>query len=114
MTSPQACIPTDKTRYSSKLFVSLEVLSYRQTAESKGLRRSPDGIDYQERQKIKKKNRLAITKNVLKNITEEEPLTVSDLNFDTAFKVAWTRFRNQERSRIRQQRQRRTHSRIQS
>ena len=40
----------------------------------------------------KKKNRLPITKDILEKITIEEPLTVNDLNIDTAFKVAWAGF----------------------
>lgn len=40
----------------------------------------------------KKKNRLPITKDILEKITKEEPLTVTDLNIDTAFKVAWAGF----------------------
>lgn len=40
----------------------------------------------------KKRNRLPITKNILEKITEEEPLLVTDLNVDTAFKVAWAGF----------------------
>ncbi len=36
----------------------------------------------------KKGNRLSVTKNILEEITKEEPLTVIDLNIDPAFKVA--------------------------
>ena len=36
----------------------------------------------------KKRNRLPITKDVLTKITKDEPMTVDDLNIDTAFKVA--------------------------
>lgn len=39
-----------------------------------------------------KKNRLPITKNILEEITKNEPLTIEDLNIDTAFKVAWAGF----------------------
>lgn len=39
-----------------------------------------------------KRNRLPITKDILQNITEDEPFSVTDLNIDTAFKVAWTGF----------------------
>ena len=37
----------------------------------------------------KKRNRLPITKDILEKITEDEPLSVTDLNVDKAFKVAW-------------------------
>ncbi len=37
----------------------------------------------------KKRNRLPITKEILEKITEEELLSITDLNMDTAFKVAW-------------------------
>ncbi len=37
----------------------------------------------------KKRNRLLITKEILEKITEEELLSITDLNVDTAFKVAW-------------------------
>ncbi len=40
----------------------------------------------------KKRNRLLITKEILKKITEEELLSIMDLNVDTAFKVAWAGF----------------------
>lgn len=40
----------------------------------------------------KKRNRLPITKDILEKITEDEPLTMEDLNVDTAFKVAWAGF----------------------
>lgn len=40
----------------------------------------------------KKRDRFPITKDILERITEEEPLTVDDLNTDTAFKVAWAGF----------------------
>lgn len=40
----------------------------------------------------KKRNRRPITKDILEKITEDEPLTVDDLNADTAFKVAWAGF----------------------
>ncbi len=36
----------------------------------------------------KKRNHLQITKYILKKITEDEPLSVTDLNVDKAFKVA--------------------------
>ncbi len=35
----------------------------------------------------KKRNCLPVTKNILEEITKEEPLTVTDLNVDTAFNV---------------------------
>ncbi len=31
-------------------------------------------------------------KNILQNITKDEPLSVTDLNIDTTFKVAWAGF----------------------
>ncbi len=37
----------------------------------------------------KKRNRLPITKDIFKKITEDEPLSVTDLNVNTALKVAW-------------------------
>ncbi len=40
----------------------------------------------------KKRNRLPVTKNILKEITKEEPFTVTNLNVDTAFNIAWTGF----------------------
>lgn len=40
----------------------------------------------------KKRNRRPITKDILEKITEDEPLTLDDLNADTAFKVAWAGF----------------------
>ena len=40
----------------------------------------------------KKRNRLPITKDILEKITEDELLSVTDLNINTAFKVAWTDF----------------------
>ncbi len=40
----------------------------------------------------KKRNRFLITKNIFKKITEDKPLSITDLNVDTAFKVAWTGF----------------------
>ena len=40
----------------------------------------------------KKRNRLPITKEILEKITEEELLSITDLNVDTAFKVAWAGF----------------------
>ena len=40
----------------------------------------------------KKRNRLPITNHILEKINEEEPLTVEDLNVDTAFKVTWAGF----------------------
>ena len=36
----------------------------------------------------KKRNRLPVKKNILEEITKEEPLTVTDLNLNKAFKVA--------------------------
>ncbi len=39
-----------------------------------------------------KRNHLPITKNILQNITDDEPLSVTDLNIDTASKVAWAGF----------------------
>lgn len=39
-----------------------------------------------------KKNQLPITKNILEEITKDEPLTIEDLNIDTTFKVAWAGF----------------------
>lgn len=38
------------------------------------------------------RNMLPITKDILEKITEDEPLTMEDLNVDTAFKVAWAGF----------------------
>ena len=40
----------------------------------------------------KKRNRLPITKQILEKITDEELLSITDLNVDTAFKVAWSGF----------------------
>ncbi len=40
----------------------------------------------------KKQNRLPITKEILEKITEKELLSITDLNVDTAFKVAWAGF----------------------
>ncbi len=40
----------------------------------------------------KKRNRLQITKYIFEKITEDESLAVTDLNVDTAFKVAWAGF----------------------
>ncbi len=40
----------------------------------------------------KKRNRLPTTKEILEKITEEELLSITDLNVDTAFKVAWAGF----------------------
>ncbi len=40
----------------------------------------------------KKRNCLPITKEILEKITEEELLSITDLNVDTAFKVAWASF----------------------
>ncbi len=40
----------------------------------------------------KKRNRLPITKEILEKITEEELLSITDLNVDTAFKIAWIGF----------------------
>ncbi len=37
-----------------------------------------------------KRNCLLITKEIFKNITENEPLSITNLNIDIAFKVAWT------------------------
>ncbi len=39
-----------------------------------------------------KQNHLPITKNILQNITKDKPLSVTDLNINTAFKVAWAGF----------------------
>ena len=36
----------------------------------------------------KKQNRLSITKDILEKITEVEPLSISKLNIDIAFKMA--------------------------
>lgn len=44
----------------------------------------------------KKRNSLPITKNILEKITQDEPLTVTDVNIDTAFKVAWAGFMRME------------------
>ncbi len=40
----------------------------------------------------KKRNCLSISKDILEKITEDKPLFVTDLNFNTAFKVAWAGF----------------------
>ncbi len=40
----------------------------------------------------KKRNRLLSTKEILEKITEEELLSITDLNVDTAFNVAWAGF----------------------
>lgn len=40
----------------------------------------------------KKRNRLPITKDILEKITEEDLFTFTDLNIDTALKVAWAGF----------------------
>ncbi len=40
----------------------------------------------------KGRNGLPVTKNILEEITKEEPLTVTDLNVDAMFKVAWVGF----------------------
>ncbi len=40
----------------------------------------------------KKRNRLLITKEILEKIMEEELLSITDLNVNTAFKVAWAGF----------------------
>lgn len=40
----------------------------------------------------KKKNRQPITTEILEKITLEESLTVTDLNIDIAFRVAWAGF----------------------
>ena len=40
----------------------------------------------------KKRNRFPITKEILEKITKEELLSITDLNVDTAFKVAWAGF----------------------
>ncbi len=40
----------------------------------------------------KKRNRFPITKEILEKITEEELLSITDLNVDTFFKVAWAGF----------------------
>ncbi len=40
----------------------------------------------------KKRNCLPITKEILEKITEEELLSITVLNVDTAFKVAWASF----------------------
>lgn len=39
-----------------------------------------------------KRNCLSIIKDILQNITEDEPLLVTDLNIDISFKVAWASF----------------------
>lgn len=39
-----------------------------------------------------KRNRLLITKDILKKIVENKPLSVKNLNIDTAFKVTWRGF----------------------
>lgn len=39
-----------------------------------------------------KKTRLHITKGILYNITRQEPMSLQDLNINTAFKVAWAGF----------------------
>lgn len=39
-----------------------------------------------------KRNRLPITKDMLKKIIEDKPLLVTDLNIDTTFKMTWTGF----------------------
>ena len=40
----------------------------------------------------KKRNRLPITKDILEKITEDEPVSATVLNVDTAFKLAWAGF----------------------
>ena len=40
----------------------------------------------------KKRNRLPVTKNILEEMTKEEPLTVIDLNVDPAFKLTLVDF----------------------
>ncbi len=40
----------------------------------------------------KKQNRLPMTKEILEKINEEELFSITDLNMDTAFKVAWSGF----------------------
>ncbi len=40
----------------------------------------------------KKRNCLPVTKNIVEEITKEEPLTVTDLNADKAFNVEWVGF----------------------
>ncbi len=40
----------------------------------------------------KKRNRLPITKEIMEKITGEELLSMTDLNLNTAFRVAWTGF----------------------
>lgn len=40
----------------------------------------------------KKQNHLPITKDTLEKITEDEPLLVVDLNFDTTFKMVYVDF----------------------
>ena len=45
----------------------------------------------------KKQNRLPITKNILKKIIDKKPLSISDLNMDTTFKVAWAGFMRMEK-----------------
>ena len=44
----------------------------------------------------KKRNRLPITKDILEKITEDKPLSVTDLNVNRAFKVAWGGFMRME------------------
>lgn len=40
----------------------------------------------------KKQNRISITQNILKKITDEKLFLISDLNLNTTFKVDWARF----------------------
>ncbi len=40
----------------------------------------------------KKRNRLPITKDILEKIMKDQPLSVTDLNVNKAFKVAWAGF----------------------
>lgn len=39
-----------------------------------------------------KKERLPITKDILEKITSSVPLSIEELNIDTAFKIAWAGF----------------------
>lgn len=46
-----------------------------------------------------KKQSLLITKNILKNITDKEPISITDLNVYTLFKLAWAGFIKMEELR---------------
>ena len=85
----------DKVQHGAKLLFRPQILSHGHAPKPKSFDDPRMALIIKGGRRIflsKKRNRLPITKDILEKITEDEPLSVTDLNVNRAFKVAWASF----------------------